>query len=171
MEIDTPVAISPNGSRPAPFRMRASWRWECCDTPGYDGFCIEARTNLTNAERDALDHANDEIVAYSKMWEATPEEERDDDDTPFKRQLAMIAPFIREWNVMGISAVTGEDTPVPPPAEGGAAVYDLIEFPMSAWLRTAVLNGFLSGHGLNYYAIALRRLREAKSAGSDGAPS
>src|SRR5690606_26216273 len=146
-----------SGAVMKPFVMQQVVRTECCELEGYEDFCITARVNLTNDERDALSAANDEVITYSDEWLALPEEERDQEDTPHRRQMALVAPFIVGWNAHAIDAVTGEIAPVPPPAEGGAAVFDLIFPDLTEWIRRATLNSYLSGKGLNIFGRVSRR--------------
>lgn len=38
-----------------------------------------------------------------------------------------IAPYVRAWNVMALNVVTGQVEDVPPPAEGGAEAFGMVE--------------------------------------------
>jgi hypothetical protein len=178
MEHETAILL-PNGVETPPmtrhtwpsYRAIPQFRVECCPEDGYEDFCAEVRNNLTNAERDRFEEGHEAILAYDKVWKETPVEDRDDRDTPKRRELALIAPFVRAWNVQGVDAVSGELKPVPPPAEGGVDVFDLVEYPASEWLRHTVLSGFLSGLGCAAVSRRLRRLRATSTAGKTGEAS
>lgn len=158
-----------NGSgRPAPYRI---WQygWHCSS----DGFCIEARSNLSLKERDDFLEADDAITAYSKEWIETPDEERDHEDTPRRRQIELLLPYIRDWNAVGIDAVTGEEKPLPSPAVAGIDAFQLITADQGVWVITEITNAYRWGKGLTFSSFdqPSEATAETLSAGEPDGPS
>lgn len=169
---DTVLSLSPNGMTSnvlaTPFSVGNRYRVECCPEEGLTGFCVEVRDNLMNFERDQLEAATDDIAVYNKAWLATPDDERDHSDTPARRELTLIAPYIRAWNAVGIDTADGQEKPIPPPAEAGPQVFDLLEQPMTNWLRITIIRGYLTGKGFSWFS---RALRSSLATTSDGEPT
>jgi len=135
---------------PAPFSVAPRYRVACCDVAGYEGFCVEARSNLTLAERDGFLRDWGAVWGYHAAYLDRPAEERDPHDTPRRRMNVLLAPYIRAWNATGIVAATGDEAPLPAPAEGGPDVLDLIEPPMREWIVETIGNGYVTGKGISF---------------------
>ncbi len=129
------VTITPNGSAPPPFRQQR-WEWVHCDTPGYEGFAIEARSNLTIGEREQFRAELDRIDAL--------------DDAKDPELYALLSPHIRAWNAVGVDVLTGEDAPIPAPADGGPDVFQLIDPPQVSWIVLVTCLGYRVGKGLGW---------------------
>ncbi len=136
---DTVVSISPNGSRPEPFVFGRE-KWVECDEPGLKGFKIKIKS-LTNAERTAVQDANNENVRYQAEYFKMPAPERDRTDSPRRREWMMIAPYVLDWNAHGLDR-EGNVVPVPAPADAGPDVFDAIEPEASAWVAQTIVFGY-----------------------------
>ena len=160
--MDTMVHIGPNGAAPPPFAARR-YRWIACELDGYEGFQIEVRSNLLNREKLEFQKAYRAIGDYEKWWleqleawsKEHPDEVMPDDhalqvDTPRRRTDALVAPYVRAWNAMGVLVDDddGNETPIPAPADGGPDVFLLTEEVMRDWIVGKVLVGYLSGKGI-----------------------
>lgn len=59
--------------------------------------------------------------------------------TPLREALEVVAPYVVEWNFRAVNTVNGETIDVPPPAEAGAEVFDLLTIEESgailSWLK------------------------------------
>jgi hypothetical protein len=98
--------------RPAPYRVADRKEWIVCDEPGLDGFAILVRTSITNAEQQALvDEYNRITGPYSEAWDALPPEERDMEQSPWRKEKALIAPYVHDWNAVGVNG-KGKETPI-----------------------------------------------------------
>ncbi len=160
---DTLAYIGPNGIAPPPFPARR-FAWVHCEIAVLEGFAIEVRTNLLNRERFEFMKAWRTIADHEKWWleqqkawaeehpgEVMPEYHSLATDTPAKRVNALIAPYVRAWNAMGlVEGPDGEltEAPVPAPADGGPDVFLLVEDAMRDWVVGRVLGGYLSGKGI-----------------------
>lgn len=60
-----------------------------------------------------------------------------------QERLALIAPFIRDWNV---ADTEGND--VPPPAESGVEAFEFTDDVIVAWLQTEIERGYRGGKGV-----------------------
>jgi hypothetical protein len=172
--IDTLVAYAPNGARPLAYVVRPEWVWVHCDVPGCEGFAIEARANITNAERDWLNEQCDAMSAFQTEYLATPAPEREakyGDDSPLRREWALAAPLVRDWNAVGLDAETGEERPIPPPAVGGPDVF-LCIFPVqSQWIMSTVLMSYRLGKPLKSLLAGRGRSPRTDAVGSDAVPN
>ena len=159
-----------------------------CDEPGYEGFAIRVRHNITNDEllafrktqRDLRDFVTWWTEQYQEWITAHPGEDLPEDhplnaDTPRMREAACVCEYVVGWNAMGLLEVkdeqgqpTGEltEAPVPPPSEGGVAVFDLLDEAQRTWTIRRVMAGYLSGKGIRPSSAALPLTHAA----SDGPP-
>ncbi len=178
---DTLVSIGPNGIAPPPFPARR-YHWVYCDEPGYETFAIHVRHNLTNDERLRFRKAHRDLRDYVNWWTEQfkewlaehPNEELPDDhplntDTPRMREAAVVAEYVTGWNAMGLTvAPDGEyvETPIPPPAEAGPRVFDLLDEAQRVWIIGRIAAGYLSGKGIRPSSGASK----PSPAPSDGPP-
>lgn len=91
---------------------------------GDDPFCATVRINLTFEELDALPQGDS--LPYAEMRDA-------------------IAPYITAWNWTATDTETGDEVPVPPPAEAGPDVLRTLTREMVLWLFNVVRLGFQGG--------------------------
>lgn len=166
------IAPPANGAgRPAPFRI---WQygWTCSS----DGFCIEARSNLSLKERDDFIDAEEAIFQYSEAWVKAQAEDPgsvDQEDTPRRRRLALIAPFIRDWNAVGVDVTTGDEAPIPSPAVAGVDAFQLITLDQGVWIMETISTAYRLGKGLtlSHFDPPSAGTAETSSAGSTDDPS
>lgn len=114
--------------------------------PEFAGFAIYVRTGITNLEQRKLNERHAEIVAYAEQWNATPEEERDYSDTPFRREQELAAPYVVAWNAIGYDE-SGERKKLPSPAEAGPDIFDALDNQhgrLVIWILRVVLSGYLA---------------------------
>lgn len=140
MEI-TPVTNQPAAERPQPYRLADRYDWITCDEEGLAGLAIYVRTSITNRERDALQEKHDEILDYNRDWLAMPAPERPDGDSPRDREWSLIAPYVKDWNVVGLD-VDGNEAPLPPPAVAGGTVFEAVTPDVTNWIMRVVLLGY-----------------------------
>lgn len=108
--------------------------WHDPEEPAPDGaepFRAELRTNLTWGEIDQIDLFSGNLV-YADLWK-------------------IIAPHVRDWNLLGQDLESGEVVKVPPPAEAGPDAFKVLDAGLTFWiavqLRTAHLGGEERGKG------------------------
>lgn len=140
-------AVSNGAGRPAPYRLH-QYVWHCSS----DDFCIEVRSNLSLKERDDFIDAEDAVFRYSDEWvkaQAEDPDSVDHEDTPRRRRLELMVPFIRDWNVVGEDAVTGEERSVPSPRVAGVEAFRLVALPHSAWIMETISTAYRLGKGFS----------------------
>jgi hypothetical protein len=130
-----------DGQRPAPFRMADKKEWIACDQPGLEGFAVLVRTSVTNAEQDELRERFRANAAYQEAYFAAPAPERDRDDTPRRRELALVAPYVLDWNAVGVGS-DGDEKPLPPPAVAGPDAFECVTPDAERWIVQVVLLGY-----------------------------
>jgi hypothetical protein len=139
-------AQSPNGygEPPPPYRVADKKEWIVCDEPGMEGFAIQVRTNITNAEQREVASHHDWIAGvYTREWEEIPVEDRDMTKAPRELERKQLAPFIYGWNAEGRDPKTGEWGLLPPPVEAGPEVFDSITDEMTTWMIRVVIVGYM----------------------------
>lgn len=151
--------------RPAPHSFAPRWIWECSDVEGLETFCVEVRGGITNREREALTEAHTAIVGYEVEYLRTPMPERDQEDTPRRREMALIAPMIRDWNALGLDAA-GDESPLPAPADAGPDAFMAIEPAAYDWIVRHLLLGYRASGKAGGWAVRSGRTAATSSAGS-----
>jgi hypothetical protein len=136
-----------DGNRPAPFAVLPRWTWEHCDVPGYEGFAIFVVANLTNRDREDLNEKHDAIVRRQVEWFDLSPEERAASPSPRRMEQELIAPYIRDWNAVGLDA-DGNEAALPAPAVAGPDVFEAIYPEMYDWIVRHVLLGYRTGKGV-----------------------
>lgn len=124
---------------------RANQWIECEDKDGPLGFRIKVRQYITNAERDDIVAASNEIRKFSAEYLTMSAEERvaldAAGDTPRDREWRFLAPYIVEWNHAAESE-SGEIEPVPSPADAGPDVFALVTPEQYTWMYDVVIRGY-----------------------------
>ena len=64
-------------------------------------------------------------------------------DTQFQEAFESIAPYVAEWNLIAEDIASGDEVPVPPPAEAGWEVLTLLSHVEAIWLINQVRLGHL----------------------------
>jgi hypothetical protein len=120
---DQPPAAAPEAA-PAPmpyFIAKARYREVVCRTiepaEGRPPLTATIRANLTVAEIDAIPLG--EGHSYNELWDA-------------------IARFVVAWNATAVDLRTGEERPVPPPAELGRDAFRVLPLEVGIWLGHAL---------------------------------
>lgn len=118
----------------------------CEDENGPKGLSIKVRKDITNRERDDLnDYYRENIADYQAEWEKLTPDERlqtdADGETPRDREWRLLADYVLDWNIEA-ETPDGEIAPVPSPADGGAAVFELITPEAIGWILRVVLMGY-----------------------------
>jgi hypothetical protein len=175
-----PTSVLDSDPPPSMFLLFNRREWVVLDedaialNPGmaaFEGFAIYVRTGVSNAEKRHLAERHDLVaVNYAKAWLATPAAERDFDDTPLMRELAMVAPYIEAWNAQGRDPDTGEWHPVPPPAIAGAAAFDAIGDELTSWCLQIVLGGYVNSGKVDRQRIAFVRTGATATPSPPAAP-
>lgn len=127
--------------RPAPYSMGPRLAWMCAEDEGLEGFCIHARRDITIREREELLEQHGKIAEYEVEYLRRDRGERDVEDTPRRREMALLAPWIKEWNATGIDA-DGNDAPIPAPAEAGPEAFMAIDNAAYDWIVRHLLLGY-----------------------------
>lgn len=156
--------------RPAPHSFAPRYGWEHCDVEGLEGFAIYVRRGITNREREDLNEAHQAIVEYEVAYVKSDPKKRDHDDTPRKREMALIAPFIKDWNAVGLDA-DGNDAPIPAPADAGPDAFLAIEPEAYDWIVRHILLGYRASGKAGGWGVASPRSAAPRPAGSDAGQS
>jgi len=140
-DIQPAEPVAPVSDRPQPFRLADRYEWIAADDPGLSGLAIYVRTSITNLERDRLQERHDDILEYNRDWLAMPAPERPDGDSPRDREWNLLAPYVKDWNVVGLD-VDGNETPLPTPAVAGGKVFEACTPDVTNWIMRVVLLGY-----------------------------
>ena len=108
--------------RPARFREFAYTEMPGLEE-GQEPFTVTVRTNLSFAELDA--------IPYGK-------------GTPYVEVFKAIAPYVTAWNVQRVVQETGALEAVPPPAEAGWEILQVLDHIEANWLMDKVKFGYLA---------------------------
>lgn len=101
-------------------------RVECEFTRGAEGaepFWAEIRSNLTWGEISALEDVRSK--RWTDLW-------------------ALMAPYVAEWNALGLDP-DGNALPVPPPAEAGPDAFQAVDASLTLWLLGELRQVHLGG--------------------------
>jgi hypothetical protein len=148
VEAVTPVVDVSRYQRPARYR----W-FEYSEMPGLEEgqepLRVKLRSNLSFMELDQIPFSAG--VSYTELFQA-------------------IAPYVVEWNVQRTVIETGEMEAVPPPAEAGWEVLQVLDHIEANWVAEQVKYGYLAtAEDAKNAAEALRKaLTDAKKNGSRG---
>lgn len=130
--------------RPAPYRVAEVREWIVSDDPSCAGLAVLVRTSITNAEQTALNAKHDEIAgSITEAWLKVPAHERDLSQSPRARERALLAPYVLDWNAVGVTD-DGQEAPLPAPSVAGPAVFDAIAAAEYEWISRVVLIGYLA---------------------------
>lgn len=141
--------------RPDAHSFAPRYDWHFCDVEGLETFAISVRPTITNRERERLVAKHQEIVDYELQWvQAGPD--RDSEDSPRMREMALIAPYIHDWNATGLLE-DGTEAPIPPPAEAGAPSFMAIDTAAYDWIVRHVLLGYRASGKAGGWAGVSRR--------------
>lgn len=127
--------------RPESFSFAPRLEWQCSDETGLEKFCLYARRDITIREREDLMQKHRDIVAYEVDYLRPDNVERDADDTPRRREMRLVAPYIVDWNATGLDA-DGNETPLPPPSVGGIDAFLGIDNAAYDWIVRHLLLGY-----------------------------
>jgi hypothetical protein len=127
--------------RPAPHSFAPRLEWQCSDVEGLEGFCVLARRGITIREREDLMTAHRKIVEYEVEYLRPDAEERDPVDTPRRREMALVAPWIADWNAMGLDE-EGNEVQIPAPSEAGPEAFMAIDNAAYDWIVRHLLLGY-----------------------------
>lgn len=136
-----PSTATTETTKPTPFRIGERYEWVTADDESLSGLAIYVRTSITNDERDALQDKHDAILEYNVAWAALSAQERAGQESPRDREWTLIAPYVKDWNVVGID-VDGNESPLPPPAVAGADVFHAVTPEITAWITRVLLLGY-----------------------------
>lgn len=132
------------GERPAPYRVAQIQEWIICEEPECPGLAVLVRTSITNAEQVALNARHDDIAgSFTEAWLALPPDERDMTNSPRMRERALLAPYVLDWNAVGVTE-DGQEAPLPAPSVAGPEVFDAISAAEYTWISRIVLIGYLA---------------------------
>lgn len=144
--------------RPSPHSFAPKFDWEFCDVEGLETFAILIRPTITNREREALVAQHQAIVEYEIEW-VKAGADRDADDTPRTREMALIAPYIKEWNAIGLLD-DGTEAAIPAPADAGPEAFLAIDTAAYDWIVRHVLLGYRASGKAGGWGGESRRMRE-----------
>lgn len=156
--------------RPAPYTFAPRPEWQCCDEDGLEQFCVRARARITMREREDLITAHNEIVAYEVEYLKPATKKRDIEDTPRRREMTLIAPWIVEWNAMGLDT-DGNEVALPAPADAGPDAFLAIDNTAYDWIVKHLLLGYKASGKAGGWAALLPRSAGRTRAGSDAGQS
>lgn len=130
--------------RPAAHSFAPRWQWQYCDVPGLETFAILVRPTITNRERELLQKEHIEIVEYEMSWlKDDKKRKREETDTPRFREMQLLAPYIKDWNAVGILE-DGTEAAVPPPADAGPDAFLAIDAAAYDWIVRHIILGYRS---------------------------
>lgn len=130
--------------RPAPYRVAEVREWIVSDDPSCEGLAVLVRTSITNVEQRHLQTLHDEIAGpETEKWLQMKPEARDLSQSPRARERALLAPYVLDWNAVGLTKA-GEEEPLPPPSVAGPEVFDAIAAAEYEWISRVVLIGYLA---------------------------
>ena len=129
--------------RPSSFSFAPRLSWHTSDIEGMEEFAIYARRDITMREREELMTAHRAIVDYEVAYLRPDFKERDPGDTPRRREMAMVAPWVVEWNAVGIDA-DGNEVALPPPSVAGPDAFLAIDNAAYDWIVRYLLLGYKS---------------------------
>jgi hypothetical protein len=115
--------------------------WMCSEDEGLEGFCIHARRDITIREREDLLEAHGAIAEYEVAYLRQDRGERDGEDTPRRREMTLLAPWVTDWNAVGLDA-EGNEIPLPPPAIAGPDAFMGIDNRAYDWIVKHLLLGY-----------------------------
>lgn len=127
--------------RPAPYTMAPRLAWMCSDEEGLEGFCIHARRDITIREREDLLEQHGAIAEYEVEYLRRDKPDRDIEDTPRRREMALIAPWVQDWNAVGLDA-GGNEIPIPAPGNAGPDAFLAIDNAAYDWIVKHLLLGY-----------------------------
>lgn len=152
--------------RPAPYSFSPRFEWQHCEVEGLEGFAILVRPTITNREREVLVAQHGKIVEYELEWVKLGPE-RDQEDTPRKREMTLLAPYIKEWNAVGLLE-DGTEAPLPSPAEAGPDAFLAIDAAAYDWIVQHLLLGYRASGKAGSWDGKSRRTRGTSPAGNGG---
>lgn len=83
-------------------------------------------------------------VKESNTWDEVDDMAMTPEQT-YAERWAVIAPYIRSWNAMGLDAESGEMAPLPPPAEAGPSIFSALDRMVFIWIDMQVRTAHLGG--------------------------
>lgn len=143
--------------RPTAHSFAPRWEWNHCDVEGLETFAILVRPTITNREREALVAHHQTIVEYELEW-VKAGSNRDNDDTPRMREMQLIAPYIKDWNAIGLLD-DGTEAPIPPPSDGGPNSFLAIDTAAYDWIVRHLLLGYRASGKAGGWGGESRRMR------------
>lgn len=157
--------------RPAPYRIAPRPEWIRCDLEGHEGFAILAPRDVTNAERDELQRRHQaEVVEYELAYYKRPAAKRDPEDTPRRREQALVAPFVLDWNAVGLDG-EGNEVPLPAPAAAGPEIFGALYVQLYQWIVRVVLMGYRATGKAGSWSAPSAPSPRPTPGGSGGDPS
>jgi hypothetical protein len=153
-------------TRPASHSFAPRFDWHYCDVEGLETFAILVRPTITNREREMLVEKHQTIVEYEVAWvKAGPE--RDPEDTPRLREMQLLAPYIKDWNAVGLLE-DGTEAPIPAPADAGPEAFLAIDTQAYDWIVRHILLGYRASGKAGGWGSASPRSRGMSPDTSEG---
>lgn len=149
--------------RPAAHSFAPRWEWQYCDVEGLETFAILVRPTITNKERENLVLEHGRIVEYEADWIKNIEG-RDEQDTPRRREMSLLAPYIKEWNAVGLLE-DGTEAEVPSPSVAGPDAFLAIDTVAYDWIVRHILLGYRASGKAGGWVGASQRSRETRRDG------
>jgi hypothetical protein len=135
------------------YRPAQRMEWIESEDEATAGLKILVRTSITNAEQRELRAKHQAIATYAdEVWDKLPFDKQDLADSPQARELALLAPYIHDWNVTATTP-DGDVIEVAPPVVNGPEAFDVTGPDEQRWMVQTVLIGY----GATGKAIAWRR--------------